>query len=319
MKRNNRKFIKDYWSKSGVSTTKIIVTAIAAVSMAYVSSKLYSMTDSIMIAGIVSATSLILNELYNFVFQWVHFETKNLTVAAKITARKTKEQTDTPTNKEDTAELEIDSENLLQKTETKPLDPENIPSQVEIRESEKDSRNVFRKVGDFFNRHNNIRLILFFFMVSMVTLGINYLMPNTEKIEYQQSNTTIERTIDEETKKSIIDEASETALSKVEHPDDKEVIIDGKTVEKEIIIDGETAEEVKETSNNVNSLSESNNNLTEKHDDLQSSYSSLLQDFQKQAEEIKNLNTQITDMKLLIADLQTRLDAIENDGQQLTP
>lgn len=276
----NNSFVKDFWAKSQVSLVKIIVTAVAAISMSYISTKLNDY-KGIYLTGIIAVVSLILNEIYNFIFQWVQYKTIKTVQKVETVHKK-----ETPVRQDTGKEIEEESE----KEEPKDLYPSRV---------KKSKKNLFQKVWNYINAHQTVRLIIFFLLVSITVLGINYMNPKVQ----QNISPMVTIDVDNETKQAIIDEAVKKAQDGGENP--WENILPEKPDNEE---HSEAIDELRK------SHEETVNNL----EYTQESHEDLLQNYENLSEEVDELKNRVRDLTIENNELTEKLIDIEEVVSTLT-
>lgn len=285
-----KKIAKTFKEQSQISIIKLLVTATAATSMALISSKLTTHFDSVYIFGIIAIISLFLNELYNVIFQWVKQETVAMIDPSKI-------------------------ENI---------EPEKVEVEMDLPQREKIG--FFRRLGNFFNMHKNLRLILFFALVSSTVLGINYLYPRVEQTINPQL--TVQEKIDSESKQEIIEEAKKEASKVLTTApiavEDKVVDIDIEDIESEHEVLEKSQEETENRLEDTASFQikldkkyarlyeqleaekSKVKELEEVYQDLLKSFSTLEKNYDKKSKEVKSLESTIDSIEKRLSDIEDR-------------
>lgn len=282
-----KSFLKEYWANSQVSVIKILVTAVAAITVSLISTQLSSI-KAIYLTGVIAIISLLINEIYNFIFRLISH-------GASVAAEKIIPKEDGDNEKNSHAN----------------------ESQTESEESETDeylkdssTQSVFRRFGDFFNHHQNIRLIIFFVAVTGIVLAINAYSPRVS----QTVNPMVTVGVDDGTKQEIVDEAVNKALSNTETTitELEEKARDNSNDSTQSNDFNEQKIEELETNleSNRNSLENSQEDLETKYLNLLEKYSDLKNLSESQKGEISALKGEINSLVTQINDIQKQLNEL---------
>lgn len=225
----------------GLSFLKIAATALTAISMALISSRLTGFVNSLILVGLVSVGSAMMGEFYRVLLSLTSVGAKKVVLpvvkinpdgtASKIkifatekvseklaenqsTFKKSSEKVETSKNVSESVLKDSSNEKNIDYDETETIEGE----------SKKDSwlARFAPVVGlrRYFKRAPQMRMVLLFTVISAATIGINYLIVSNSNAEPPVQYTTIHNStkteqISDLEKDEIVDEAVEKAKSSI--------------------------------------------------------------------------------------------------------
>lgn len=174
-----KNFARDFRDNSSFTAVKIITVVLAAMTTAFVSSKVSSFSGGVVVAGVLSFVSFTAKELY----EWLFSKTRDFV-------------TKSPTDSSDPASAErstLESDGAVETAVSKPR-----PSVLRV---------LFRKSA--------FKYSFLFFAVTVVSLTVNVLMPHTIENVAVNPVTRVESTVTDSEKQDIIDKATDKVLSQL--------------------------------------------------------------------------------------------------------
>lgn len=279
-KKNNviHKVLKD---GGGLSILKVSATALTAVSMALISSRLTGFINSMILVALVSIGTAVLSEFYRIMLSLTSLGAK------KVVAPVLRINADGTTT---TAEIEI-----VQK-----IDP--------TEENEQTKRSLIEKAQHYLNRNPIMKIALLFTVVSGLTIGTSYFVSTANErtdVNYTTVHTTNKQELSANEKQEIINSAVTEAESKA-----KPVIVETATEPIDLTRRiTELEKQNKALTDQLKALETAQNNTPVEQNTDNEINDEIIKTLQEQ---IKTLNSTITDLNDKVTDFESRLKETES-------
>ncbi len=201
-------------SRSRLSAPQVIATALAAITMAVVSSRLTSFSSSILIVGVISVVSALSSEFYRIVITSSAEKTKQ--VVAPILGHVDPALAEDATavlGKVDEGEA-ADGE-ALDQTKVLPVpEADVIEGTVTVPETDEKRPGFWRIMLS----NQVVQMSLIFLVVALITVGVSYGVARAQGGDEYNSNyyTSITQSLSEEDKQALLDAAAAIAKAEAE-------------------------------------------------------------------------------------------------------
>lgn len=280
---------------SGLGLLKITGTALTAVSMAIISAKIAGFVNSLMLVAILSIGTAVVNEFYRIILSFTSLGAKKI-VSPVVKTVENKQTGELIVIAEESPIVAVDVVDIEENIQT-----EQLPFMPRVKE----------KIVKYFKNNKIMRFVFLFAIVSMITIGINYLVaPEKESTvyTYTTNHTTEQQIIETPTSTPSVEEKTVIVKEETETQD-----INDENKEPEIKETSETippvsnnAEEIEELRIRIGTLEEENTELKTEIENLQQTNNS--------SEDSANTNETVSpeEMNEQIEDLQRQIDELKN-------
>lgn len=280
-------------AESGLNLLKILATALAAVTMAVISSRLTTVVNSLLLTGLVSVGSALVNEFYRTVLTVGAESTKKVVApiihvdedgnVASVEEAPGKDTAKGEPSKSAAGEATDAQETTRTETVAVKTAPEAPETPKQPKKSEPPVEGGKWALLWYRIRHNQvIQMSLVFAVVSLITLGVSYTMAaraGATEINVHQTHVT-SQSLDGDEKEALLREAIEAAKSE-ESPTEEQ---------------GSVQEEPREY---------------DAHQ-MEQQLNAVLAENEALAGQISELQNALNSQQALINDLQARLDALDS-------
>lgn len=288
---------------SGLGFLKVTGTALTAVSMAIISSKITGFVNSLMLVAILSIGTAVVNEFYRILLSFTSLGAKRIVSPVFRTVENT-----------ETGEMIVVEDN-----------PISVIDVNEIKENDSISQLPFlprmkKRILQYFKNNSIMKFMLLFSAVAVITIGVNYIMDKNEESSvytYTTNHTTEKQVIEDSTVQPVIEEKTVVVKEEKVETDENnnnEAITEDANEDKTPIVEPTTVivpqddESIEELRSRIESLEDENRELkteirtlkdekektpTFAPDDTTSSeeINKQIEDLQKQIDELKNMNS----------------------------
>ncbi len=195
-------------SRSKLSAPQVIATALAAITMAVVSSELTSFSSSILIVGVISVISALSSEFYRIVITSSAEKTKQ--VVAPIL-----ESTPTATSAVVLEVPDLSPEDKDDATIQQEPVADVVSGQVSLEDEEPSPRPSFLRV---LLSRQLVQMSLLFLVIALITVGVSYAVARAQGGDEYNSNyyTSITQSLSEEDKQALLNAAAAIAKAEAE-------------------------------------------------------------------------------------------------------
>lgn len=305
-------------SRTRLSIPQLAATALAAITMAVVSSRLSSFSSSILIAGLIAVVSAVSSEFYRILLDTGAEKTKEVVAPVLSEAgRHGSNDTEVSPAQADAARSQTQE---LPPTPVPHGETEGVEDEAETAANEDSLAQHVADTGDEGSparpkrkvaaallsalAHNQVaQMSLVFFLVALVTIGVSYGVARAQGGTHYNSFTTVTQSLSEEEKQSLLDEAAAQANA---NGDSGESHASTETGSTEPSTDNstqptETAQEPDEATGEAD-LADEVARLQQENESLQNS--------------VDDLAAQLSTEQDTISDLLARLEALESQLAQ---
>ena len=210
---------KSLSEQSRLSVPQLIATALAAITMAVVSSRLTSFSSSILIVGLISVVSALSSEFYRIVVTASAEKTKE--VVAPVIGVATSRSTGN-----DTTVVALDETVVAPKTDGEGVagaDGEDRGGHAdEDDHAGAGTHEKARPVASALLHNQVVQMSFVFLLVALITVGVSYMVARAQGGDEFNTYTTVEQTLSDEEKQALVDEAAQKAQAEASQQQDSQ-------------------------------------------------------------------------------------------------
>lgn len=294
-------------SRSRLSLPQLAATALAAITMAVISSRLSSFSSSILIAGLIAVVSAVSSEFYRIVLTTSAEKTKEVVVPA-LSEVKVHRSTDTEvmpsaetggaTAAQETAGDEEDLNSVTEGASTETVEP--VEGDQGSEEAAKPS--VGRALFSALAHNQVVQMSLVFFIVALITVGVSYGVARAQGGTHYNTFTTVQQSLSDEEKQALLDAAAAQLGQEGTEQTDADVNSAPQTNPDKTDIGAE--EEAQETTEDKE-LAAQITSLQQENEELRGSLDDLAANLASEQETIANLTARLEALEAQLAQQQT--------------
>lgn len=279
--------VKKIRKEGGITTLKVIATALTAVTMAVLSSQLTGYVNSLVLVGLVSIGTAVFSEAYRIILS--------------LTTMKAQEVL--KVNPDGTTE----TISVVTQEELEEYKKQNPTTQIQVIEPEK--KGILALISQAFRKNPFFRMIILFAGISLVTIAATFFISNS----IEQKNityTTVEKVeeISDEKRQEIIDQVVSKSVNSEDIAKYTEEAIK-KSIDELLLKDQQIQ---------TNLTSESNKAFTD-IENLKTQIETMQNQSMSDTEEIKVLNNKITQLEAMIKTLQEQQSQNKTEATNVKP
>lgn len=207
----------------GLSVLKISATALTAISMALISSRLTGLVNSLILVGMVSVGTAMMSEFYRIILSLTSVGAKKVVLPVmKVNADGTTSKTvinmeTTVTDNVADALKDSSSSPTIQENDSSLIDKISENNQKDGEKFVKTSFNPVRSIKGYLERNPQMKTALLFTLMATLTIGVNYYVTTHNQVEPSVQHTVVHTTNKEELSDSEKEEIIDSAVDKAKN------------------------------------------------------------------------------------------------------
>lgn len=216
---------RDALSQSKLSLTQLISTALAAITMAVVSSRLTSFSSSILIVGLISMVSAVSSEFYRILVTASAEKTKQVVAPILGEGHAGEHGAHSGAAASDAGEAKTLVEGDLTTTQVATAAPQAVVVESDAPDSDEgdstdtqseESPSTAKRLFQALLHNQVVQMSFVFLVVALITVGVSYVVARAQGGDEFHTYTTVQQSLSEEEKQALLDEASAKAKTEGE-------------------------------------------------------------------------------------------------------